>query len=106
VHDLGPARAIARAPLLALDMREMTYGWSTEMLVKAARAGLRIVEEPVDYHRRAGGESKVSGTLGGSIRAGWRILGATLRYARWRPTTPLAAGSAPHALDALEGRPV
>jgi glycosyltransferase involved in cell wall biosynthesis len=86
VSDLGPLRAIRRETLLALDMREMTYGWSTEMLVKAARAGLRIVEVPVDYHRRAAGESKVSGTLAGSVRAGWRILAAVLRYARWRPT--------------------
>lgn len=91
--DLGPVRAIRREALLALDMREMTYGWSTEMLVKAARAGLRVVEEPVDYHRRAGGESKVSGTLSGSVRAGWRILTSVLRYARWRPAAPAALPS-------------
>jgi glycosyltransferase involved in cell wall biosynthesis len=91
VSDLGPVRAIRREALLALDMREMTYGWSTEMLVKAARAGLRIVETPVDYHRRAGGVSKVSGTLAGSVRAGWRILAAIARYARWRPPAPIAA---------------
>jgi glycosyltransferase involved in cell wall biosynthesis len=90
VSDLGPVRAIRRETLLALDMRELTYGWSTEMLVKAARAGLRIVEAPVDYHRRAGGESKVSGTLAGTVRAGWRILTSVLRYARWRPA-PSAA---------------
>jgi len=98
VSDLGPVRAIRRETLLALDMREMTYGWSTEMLVKAARAGLRIVEVPVDYHRRAGGESKVSGTLAGTLRAGWRILAAVLRYARWRPASlsaPLAEGRRP-----------
>ena len=94
VSDLGPVRAIRRETLLAFDMREMTYGWSTEMLVKAARAGLRIVEAPVDYHRRAGGQSKVSGTLTGSVRAGWRILTAIARYARWRPATPIA--TAPH----------
>lgn len=98
VSDLGPTRAIRRETLLALDMREMTYGWSTEMLMKAARAGLRIVETPVDYHRRAGGESKVSGTLSGSIRAGWRILSATLRYARWRPDAPTPGAAI------LEGR--
>ncbi|HEX5570457.1 MAG TPA: glycosyltransferase family 2 protein [Ktedonobacterales bacterium] len=86
VSDLGPLRAIRRETLLALDMREMTDGWSTEMLVKATRAGLRIVEIPVDYHRRAAGASKVSGTLAGTLRAGWRILVATLRYARWRPS--------------------
>lgn len=91
VSDLGPLRAIRRETLLKLDMREMTYGWSTEMLVKAACAGLRIVEVPVDYHRRAAGESKVSGTLTGSVRAGWRILAAVLRYARWRPSAAVTA---------------
>jgi len=82
--DLGPTRAIRRDALLALDMQEMTYGWSTEMLVKALRAGYFVVEEPVDYHRRAGGQSKVSGTLTGTLRAGWSILSTVLRYARWR----------------------
>jgi glycosyltransferase involved in cell wall biosynthesis len=91
VSDLGPVRAIRRETLLALDMREMTYGWSTEMLVKAARAELRIAETPVDYHRRAGGASKVSGTLTGTVRAGWRILSSVLRYARWRPSAPIVA---------------
>lgn len=90
VTDLGPVRAIRREALLALDPRERTYGWSTEMLVKAARAGYHIVEEPVDYHRRAGGVSKVSGTLHGSVRAGYRILATVLRYARWRSDSPLA----------------
>jgi glycosyltransferase involved in cell wall biosynthesis len=91
VSDLGPVRAIHRETLLALGMREMTYGWSTEMLMKAARAGLRIVETPVDYHRRAGGVSKVSGTFSGSLRAGWRIVSATLRYAHWRPLAPIVS---------------
>jgi glycosyltransferase involved in cell wall biosynthesis len=86
--DLGPARAIRREALLALDPRERTYGWSTEMLVKSARAGYRIVEEPVDYHRRTGGVSKVSGTFRGSLRAGYCILTTVLRYARWRPAAP------------------
>lgn len=84
VTDLGPVRAIRREALLALDPREHGYGWSTEMLVKAARANYRIIEEPVDYHRRAGGISKVSGTLSGSIRAGYSILRTVLRYARWQ----------------------
>ena len=85
VTDLGPVRAIRREALLALDPRERGYGWSTEMLVKAARADYRIVEEPVAYPRRAGGVSKVSGTLSGSLRAGYGILATALRYARWRP---------------------
>jgi hypothetical protein len=85
VTDLGPVRAIRREALLALDMREMTYGWSTEMLLKAGRAGYRVVEAPVDYHRRAGGHSKVAGSLLGTLRASRSILGTLARHARWRP---------------------
>jgi glycosyltransferase involved in cell wall biosynthesis len=87
VSDLGPFRAIRRRDLLALDMREMTYGWSVEMMVKAARAGYRYHEVPVRYHRRIG-VSKVGGTLKGSIWAGWCIVSTVLKYARWRPTAP------------------
>lgn len=82
VTDLGPYRAI-RAPLLAaLDMREMTFGWPTEMMVKAAKQGARLVEVPVSWHPRRAGQSKVSGSLRGSVLAAWYILGVTLRYAR------------------------
>jgi glycosyltransferase involved in cell wall biosynthesis len=84
VSDIGPFRTIRRSDLLALDMREMTYGWSVEMMVKAARAGYRYREMPVRYHRRVG-VSKVGGTLWGSVRAGWSIISTTLRYARWSP---------------------
>jgi len=89
VTDLGPFRAIRRADLLALEMRELTYGWSVEMMVKAARAGLRYHEVTVSYRRRIG-VSKVSGTLAGSVRAGWCILATTFRYWRWSPLKPLA----------------
>jgi glycosyltransferase involved in cell wall biosynthesis len=85
VTDVGPTRAIRRERLLALDMRELTYGWSSEMLMKAARAGYRTAEVPVAYHARAGGTSKVSGTLAGSVRAGYSMLTTLLRYVRWRP---------------------
>lgn len=85
VTDVGPTRAIRRERLLALRMGEMTYGWSAEMLMKAARARYRVVEVPVDYHRRAGGRSKVSGTVTGSMRAGWAMLAALLKYAHWLP---------------------
>jgi len=74
-------RAIAREALSRLDMRETGYGWNIEMQMKAARAGLRILELPVPYRRRAGGSSKVAGTLGGSIRAGWRIIATIARLA-------------------------
>ena len=64
-----------------LDMREETYGWNLEMQMKAARAGLRILEIPVDHRRRAGGESKVSGTLRGTFVAGARIIATLVRVA-------------------------
>ena len=86
VTDLGPFRAIRRADVLSLDMREMTYGWSVEMMVKAARRRLRYQEVPVSYRRRAGGVSKVAGTVSGSLRAGWCILSTTFRYWRWTPS--------------------
>lgn len=82
VTDLGPFRAIRRGDLLALEMSEMSYGWSVEMMVKSLRAGYRYREVPVRYHRRIG-VSKVGGTLRGSLKAGWAIIGTTLRYSRW-----------------------
>jgi glycosyltransferase involved in cell wall biosynthesis len=82
VTDLGPFRAIRRDRLLALDMREMTFGWPTEMTVKAARRGARITEVPVSFHPRRAGRSKVSGTLRGTLLAGYHILSVTFRYAR------------------------
>jgi hypothetical protein len=101
VSDLGPVRAIGREALLALDMREMTYGWSTEMLIKAGRAGYRVVEAPVDYHRRAGGRSKVAGTLGGTLRASRAIVATIARYTRWRPVGPGVAPSGAAAVGPL-----
>ena len=84
VSDLGPMRAIGLDRLLALQPRALTYGWSTEMTVKALRAGYRYVEVPV-RHRRRVGASKVSGTLMGSFRAGARILWTAFRWSLWRP---------------------
>lgn len=79
--DMAPFRAIRRADLLGLGMREETYGWNIEMQMKAARAGLRILELPVAHRRRAGGRSKVSGNLRGTLKASWRILAAFVRIA-------------------------
>jgi len=79
--DMCPFRAIRRDALEKLAMSEMTYGWNLEMQMKAARAGLRILEIPVNHRRRAGGESKVSGTLHGTFIAGARILATFLRIA-------------------------
>jgi glycosyltransferase involved in cell wall biosynthesis len=77
--DMCAFRAIRRDALLALHMQEMTYGWNLEMQLKAARTRLRILEIPVPYARRAGGRSKVAGSIRGTLRAGTRIL---LTFAR------------------------
>jgi glycosyltransferase involved in cell wall biosynthesis len=78
--DLGTFRAIRHTALLKLQMREMTYGWPTEMIVKAARRGLRIAEIRVTHRPRLGGRSKISGTLRGTILAAYHILVTILRY--------------------------
>ena len=94
VTDLGPLREIRRDDLLALRMKEMTYGWSVEMMAKAIRAGYRYREVPVKYHRRVG-VSKVGGTLSGSLRAGWCIISAILRYSCWLPGVRGGRGETP-----------
>lgn len=81
VTDLGPFRAIDAALIGELDMREMTFGWPTEMMVKAARRHDTIVEIPASWDRRAEGDSKVGGTLRGSALAAYHILRVTFRYA-------------------------
>lgn len=78
LHDLPSFKAIRRADLLALGIEDLHYGWTAEMIARAARSGLRIAEVPIRYRVRVG-ESKVSGTLGGSLRAGWGIVWAILR---------------------------
>lgn len=85
ITDLGPYRAIRRKLLEQLNMKEMTYGWPTEMIVKAARKGNKIVEVPVSFHQRFSGQSKVSGTVRGTFLAAWFILGVTIRYAWKKP---------------------
>jgi len=82
--DMCPFRAIRRDALAKLDMREETYGWNLEMQMKAARAGLRILEIPVNHRQRMGGESKVSGTLRGTFVAGTRIIATLFRVAASR----------------------
>jgi hypothetical protein len=81
VTDLGPFRAIRVDLLRSLEMREMTYGWPAEMMVKAARRSSRVAEVPVRYRIRRGGRSKVSGTLRGTVLATYFVLVVTLRYA-------------------------
>lgn len=77
--DMGPFRAIGREALQRMQMQEMTYGWNLEMQIKAVQMGLRVMEVPVDYRCRIGGESKVSGNLGASLKAGAKILGVFWR---------------------------
>jgi glycosyltransferase involved in cell wall biosynthesis len=71
--DLGPFRAITYPALLSLNMEDPDFGWTVEMQVKAAKKGLACAEVPVDYKRRIG-VSKVSGTIKGTIMAGYKIL--------------------------------
>jgi glycosyltransferase involved in cell wall biosynthesis len=86
LHDIGSFRAVRCSLLDALEMREMTYGWPVEMLVKAARAHYRIVELPIHYRHRSHGRSKVAGTIIGSVKAAYYMLSTTLRYTGARRT--------------------
>jgi glycosyltransferase involved in cell wall biosynthesis len=79
--DMGPFRAIRRDTLDSLNLREETYGWPLEMQMRAARARVRTMEVPVDYRRRAGGHSKIAGTVRGSVLAASRILITLARLA-------------------------
>ncbi|MBL4679154.1 MAG: glycosyltransferase family 2 protein [Pseudomonadales bacterium] len=72
--DLGPFRAITMAALKTLDMKDLNYGWTVEMQIKACKKRLRVRELEVPYGQRAGGKSKVSGTLSGVVKAGSKIL--------------------------------
>ena len=89
VTDLGPFRAGRAEVLDALGLEEETYGWAVEIILKGAIAGFRIVEVPVSYFPRIG-KSKISGTLRGTIGAGWFILSRIVRYYfhRRKPQTP------------------
>lgn len=77
--DLGPFRAIDYPALCKLCMADRNFGWTIEMQIKAARVGLRTVEIPVPYRRRIG-QSKISGTLAGTLKAGTKILYSIAKY--------------------------
>jgi glycosyltransferase involved in cell wall biosynthesis len=81
ITDIGPFRAIRVELLQRLGMRDRAFGWPVEMVVKAAALGVRIVEVPVSHVARLRGTSKVSGTVIGSLRAGYGFLRATFRAA-------------------------
>ncbi len=78
--DLGPFRAVRWAAYQQLGMRDPTFGWTVEMQVRAARAGLRTTEVPVAYRRRVG-RSKITGTVSGTVRAGAKILWTVATHA-------------------------
>lgn len=95
--DLGPFRAIRYPQLLALDMQDKTFGWTVEMQIKSAKMGMQGCEVPVGYRKRIG-TSKISGTIWGTLKAGYKILG-TLFYYRFfhksRANATRAADNAP-----------
>ena len=78
--DLGPFRAIKLESLNSLEMRDTNYGWTVEMQLKAAKKGLKSIEVPVNYRVRVG-HSKISGTVKGTITAGYKILWTIFKYA-------------------------
>lgn len=81
--DLGPYRAITRSALNQIGMRDRNYGWTVEMQIKALQHDLRVAEIPVNYRMRIG-VSKVSGTLKGTVMAGYKIIFTIFKYALWK----------------------
>ncbi len=77
--DLGPFRAIKYDALTLIDMQDTNYGWTVEMQVKAVQHDLRIKDVPVNYKVRIG-TSKVSGTIKGTLMAGYKILWTIAKY--------------------------
>ncbi|PIP67995.1 MAG: UDP-glucose--dolichyl-phosphate glucosyltransferase [Candidatus Omnitrophica bacterium CG_4_9_14_0_2_um_filter_42_8] len=77
--DMGPFRAIRYESLKKLDMQDKDFGWNAEMQIKAVKSGLKIKEVPVDYRKRIG-DSKISGTISGTIKAGTKIIFTIFKY--------------------------
>jgi glycosyltransferase involved in cell wall biosynthesis len=88
LRDLPSYKAIRADALQRLDMREMTYGWTVEMLVKACRRRLRIEQTTIEYRPRLGGRSKVAGSLRGSLLAAYKLMGCAVLYATSREWSP------------------
>lgn len=78
-YDLGPFRAIRYDKLIELDMKDKTFGWTVEMQIKALKHKLKIAEVPVTYRKRIG-KSKISGTIKGSVSAGYKIIKTIFKY--------------------------
>lgn len=77
--DLGPFRAIRYDKLLEIDMQDTTYGWTVEMQLKAAKLKMKTCEVPVSYRKRIG-FSKISGTIKGTVLAGYKIITTIFKY--------------------------
>ncbi len=104
-RDCGPMRVLRRDALDRLQMRDTTWGWNVEMQMKAARAGLKIREVPVTYGARAAGQSKISGSVIGTVRAGVKIV-VTIGSLAWQIYVGRLCGSAlPDAAPSRSGRP-
>ena len=106
--DLGPYRAIRRNAFDALHLRDRSYGWTVEMQVRAHRIGLRVAQCPVSWHARIGGQSKISGTVGGVIGAGIGILGMIARLwldERRRPASQTRLFHSPPRPACTQARP-
>jgi glycosyltransferase involved in cell wall biosynthesis len=99
--DLGPFRAIRYETLLALNMQDKDYGWTAEMQAKAARAQVRATEVPVSYHRRVG-KSKITGTVKGTVLAGWKIITTILRLRLQAPPNLPRAKNNGHSQPTIE----
>lgn len=81
-RDLGPFRALSWSALQQLDLQDPTWGWNVEMNLKAVKRGLRVAEIPLPYRERQAGVSKISGTVMGTVRAGYRIVVTLARHRR------------------------
>jgi len=88
--DLGPFRAIKWDKLMEINMVDQDFGWTVEMQVKAAKHGLPSKEVPVTYRKRVG-VSKVTGTLRGTLMAGYKIIWTIFKYAMQQGKTPTKA---------------
>ena len=77
--DLGPFRAIKFKKLIELDMKDTTFGWTVEMQLKAAKQNYKFTEVPVSYRKRVG-VSKITGTINGTIKAGYKIIWTIFKY--------------------------
>ncbi len=91
--DLGPFRAINYSQLCELQMQDENFGWTIEMQIKASRLGLRFLEIPVPYRTRVG-TSKISGTVSGTVKAGYKILFTIAKYGLM-PRSSLVLSDAP-----------